>query len=99
MWGTSGLYINIVKEQERRENEKRLKNSYEENSDYMFICCIICKFSHSQIVWGYDYDSKTSSDTLKLAQHTYNTRDLIIHDYITTTNYTYVRYYQMIKKK
>lgn len=55
--------------------------------------------SHSQIVWGYDYDSKTSSDTLKLAQHTYNTRDLIIHDYITTTNYTYVRYYQMIKKK
>ena len=54
--------------------------------------------SHSQIVWGYDYDSKTSSDTLKLAQHTYNTRDLIIHDYITTTNYTYVRYYQMINK-
>lgn len=35
----------------------------------------------------------------KIAQHTYNTRDLIIHDYITTINYSYVRCYQMVKKK
>lgn len=55
--------------------------------------------AHSQIVWGYGYDSKTSSNTLKLAQHTTNRGDILLHDYISTTLYTYVRYYQMIRKK
>lgn len=48
------------------------------------------------------YDKGKSSkgfDTLLMAQHTSNMLGIMLHDYISTTNYSYVVYYNMGKKK
>ena len=56
------------------------------------------EIKHSQV----SYDKGKSSkgfDTLLMAQHTSNMLGIMLHDYISTTNYSYVVYYNMGKKK
>ena len=53
---------------------------------------------HSQICHEYG-TSSTGYNTLLMAQHTDNRKNIALHDYIQSTYYTYIRYYKMKETK
>ncbi len=50
---------------------------------------------HSQIVHNYGFSSMNGKPTLLIAQHTGNKVDIDIYEYLATTGYSYVCYFNM----